>query len=128
MKQTTPKSIWIWHGIFPWRLTGQELALALLLRNQPLTAPQLCAKMREANGTVDLKALSKALSRLERHGVIAEENGVYTCRCRQLDSCAAYPPDQLLDLLGLTQNTVHGHAFFSAAPPMSSSSAGGRVS
>ena len=64
------KGIWLRCGLLPYYLRGQQLALALLLRDKPRT-----------------------------------EN-------------------QLLDLVGMTQGTVNGTAFYTAAPPASVSSRG----
>ena len=41
------KGIWLRCGLLPYRLRGQQLALALLLRDKPRTAAQLAAALTE---------------------------------------------------------------------------------
>ena len=50
-------------------------------------------------------------------------DGVYRCTSSKLDA-APYTENQLLDLVGMTQGTVNGTAFYTAAPPASVSSRG----
>ena len=51
--------------------------------------------------------------------------GAYSCSTKKLKNCpVAYSEDQLIDLIGMTQGTVNGKAFYSATPPMSVSSRG----
>ncbi len=122
-----PQSLWIWKGLVPHCLRGQELALALLLREKPLTAAQLCAALADKGMKADRKSLGKTLAALERLGVVSAEKGVYRCTDKKLaEYPAGYTEDQLLDLVGMTQNTIHGQSFFSGTgtPPMSVSSRG----
>ena len=41
------KGIWLRCGLLPYYLRGQQLALALLLRDKPRTAAQLAAALTE---------------------------------------------------------------------------------
>ena len=119
--------VWLWKGIVPHYLHGQELALALLLREKPLSAGQLCAALTDKGMKVDRKSLGKVLASLERLGVVKAENGAYLCTYPKLvDYPADYTESQLLDIVGMTQNTIHGQSFFSGTgtPPMSVSSRG----
>lgn len=121
------QSLWIWKGLVPHCLRGQELALALLLREKPLTAAQLCAALTDKGMKADRKSLSKTLAALERLEVVSVENSAYLCTNKKLvEYTANYTEDQLLDLVGMTQNTLHGQSFFSGTgtPPMSVSSRG----
>ena len=119
--------IWLWKGIVPHYLHGQELALALLLREKPLTAVQLCAALTDKGMKADRKSLGRTLASLERLGIVSLEKGAYFCTNKKLAECPAnYTEDQLLDIVGMTQNTIHGQSFFSGTgtPPMSVSSRG----
>ena len=49
------QSLWIWKGLVPHCLRGQELALALLLREKPLTAAQEREYLRRC-GEGDMEA------------------------------------------------------------------------
>lgn len=118
--------VWLWHGPLPWRLQGGQLALALLLREQPMTWPALCAACRERQPGLPPEALRRRLQRLQRRGVVREQGGLYTAQCGALSRYdSIYTADQLLDWVGLTQNTLAGRAFFTSAPPMSTSSSAG---
>lgn len=119
--------IWLWKGIVPHYLHGQELALALLLREKPLTATQLCAALTDKGMKADRKSLGRTLASLERLGIVSLEKGAYFCTNKKLAEYPAnYTEDQLLDIVGMTQNTIHGQSFFSGTgtPPMSVSSRG----
>ena len=50
-------------------------------------------------------------------------DNVYRCTCEKLDT-ARYSESQLLDLVGMTQSTVNGTAFYTTTPPPSVSSRG----
>ena len=103
-------NIWVRRGLLLHRLHGQELALALLLKQKPMSAPQICSSLLED---------------LEWWGVVSNDSGVYSCQCAVLDNCQErYNESQLIDLIGLTQNTVNGQSFYSSMPPMSVSSRG----
>ena len=91
-----PKGIWLRRGLLPYYLTGHRLALALLLRDKPSTAAQLAAALTEKG---------------------------YRCTCEKLDA-ARYSESQLLDLVGMTQSTVNGTAFYTTTPPPSVSTRG----
>lgn len=101
-----PKGIWLRRGLLPYYLTGHRLALALLLRDKPSTAAQLAAALTEKGYRTDPQTLEKSLARLTR-----------------LDT-ARYSESQLLDLVGMTQSTVNGTAFYTTTPPPSVSSRG----
>lgn len=119
--------VWLWKGIVPHYLHGQELALALLLREKPLTAAQLCAALTDKGMKADRKSLGRTLASLERLGIVSLEKGAYFCANKKLAEYPAnYTEDQLLDIVGMTQNTIHGQSFFSGTgtPPMSVSSRG----
>lgn len=123
MKKTS--GIWIRKGLFVHYLHGQELALALLLKQKPLSALQICAELSERGVHFERKQLGKCLARLERWHVISNDSGVYSCQCDALIHYKeAYSESQLIDLVGLTQNTVNGQSFYSSVPPMSVSSRG----
>ena len=40
-------SIWVRRGVLIHRLHGQGLALALLLKQKPMSAPQICSSLLE---------------------------------------------------------------------------------
>nr|WP_308631142.1 hypothetical protein [uncultured Gemmiger sp.] len=67
--------------------------------------------------------LEKSLARLAKRGILSVSDGVYRCTSPKLDA-APYTENQLLDLVGMTQSTVNGTAFYTAAPPASVSSRG----
>lgn len=119
MKHT--KGIWLRCGLLPYYLKGQQLALALLLRDKPRTVAQLAAALTEKGYSCDPQTLEKALARLAKRGIVSVTDGVYRCTSPKLD-VAPYTENQLLDLIGMTQNTVNGTAFYTATPPTSVSS------
>lgn len=55
------KGIWLRCGLLPYRLRGQQLALALLLRDKPRTAAQLAAALTEKGYPCDSQMLEKSL-------------------------------------------------------------------
>ena len=118
-----PKGIWLRRGLLPYYLTGHRLALALLLRDKPSTAAQLAAALTEKGYPSDPQTLEKSLARLAKRGIVSVSDGVYRCTVSKLDA-APYTENQLLDLVGMTQGTVNGTAFYTAAPPASVSSRG----
>ena len=115
------KGIWLRCGLLPYRLRGQQLAL--LLRDKPRTAAQLAAALTEKGYPCDSQMLEKSLARLAKRGILSVSDGVYRCTSPKLDA-APYTENQLLDLVGMTQSTVNGTAFYTAAPPASVSSRG----
>lgn len=117
------KGIWLRCGLLPYYLRGQQLALALLLRDKPRTAAQLAAVLTERGYPSDPQTLEKSLARLAKRGIVSVSDGVYRCTVSKLDA-ASYTENQLLDLIGMTQSTVNGTAFYTAAPPASVSSRG----
>lgn len=112
------KGIWLRCGLLPYYLRGQQLALALLLRDKPRTAAQLAAALTERGYPSDPQTLEKSLARLANRGIVSVSDGVYRCTVSKLDA-APYTENQLLDLVGMTQSTVNGTAFYTAAPPAS---------
>ena len=122
MKQN---GIWLKKGLTLHHLNASELALALLVREKPLSAQQLSAALTEKSVRLDRKQLGKILAKLERAGAIETVDGKYICQNEKLLSYPTeYSESQLLDLIGMTQNTVNGQAVFSGTPPMSISSRG----
>lgn len=117
------KGIWLRCGLLPYYLRGQQLALALLLRDKPRTAAQLAAALTERSYPSDPQTLEKSLARLAKRGIVSVSDGVYRCTVSKLDA-APHTENQLLDLVGMTQSTVNGTAFYTAAPPASVSSRG----
>ena len=104
---------------------AKELALALLVREKPLSAQQLSAALTEKGIRLDRKQLGKILAKLERAGAVKTVNGNYICQnTKLLNYSTKYSESQLLDIVGLTQHTVNGQAVFSGTPPMSISSRG----
>ena len=100
-------------------------ALALLVREKPLTAQQLSAALTEKGTRLDRKQLGKILAKLERAGAVETAAGKYICQNETiLHYPTTYSESQLLDIIGMTQNTVNGQAVFSGVPPMSISSRG----
>ena len=125
-----PKGIWLRRGLLPYYLTGHRLALALLLRDKPSTAAQLAAALTEKGYRTDPQTLEKSLARLFNLGFwqllkgnVEVSDSVYRCTCEKLDA-ACYSESQLLDLVGMTQSTVNGTAFYTTTPPPSVSSRG----
>lgn len=121
MKHT--KGIWLRCGLLPYYLRGRQLALALLLKDKPRTAAQLAAALTEKGYPCDPQTLEKALARLTKRGIVSFSDGVYRCTCEKLD-VSQYSEAQLLDLVGMTQSTVNGTAFYTTTPPPSVSSRG----
>lgn len=113
-----PKGIWLRRGLLPYYLTGHRLALALLVRDKPRTAAQLAAALTEKGYRTDPQTLEKSLARLTRLGIVSVSDSVYRCTCEKLDA-ARYSESQLLDLVGMTQSTVNGTAFYTTTPPPS---------
>lgn len=122
MKQN---GIWLKKGLILYHLNASELALALLVREKPLSAQQLSAALTEKGIRLDRKQLEKILAKLERAGAVKTVNGNYICQnTKLLNYSTKYSESQLLDIVGLTQHTVNGQAVFSGTPPMSISSRG----
>ena len=122
MKQN---GIWLKKGLILYHLNASELALALLVREKPLSAQQLSAALTENGIRLDRKQLGKILAKLERAGAVKTVNGNYICQnTKLLNYSTKYSESQLLDIVGLTQHTVNGQAVFSGTPPMSISSRG----
>lgn len=121
----TQNGIWLKKGLVPYHLNASELALALLMREKPLSAQQLSAALTEKGIRLDRKQLGKILAKLERAGAVKTVNGNYICQnTKLLNYSTKYSESQLLDIVGLTQHTVNGQAVFSGTPPMSISSRG----
>lgn len=121
----TQNGIWLKKGLVPYHLSASELALALLVREKPLSAQQLSAALTEKGIRLDRKQLGKILAKLERAGAVKTVNGNYICQnTKLLNYSTEYSESQLLDIVGLTQHTVNGQAVFSGTPPMSISSRG----
>ena len=121
----TQNGIWLKKGLAPYHLNALELALALLVREKPLSAQQLSAALTEKGIRLDRKQLGKILAKLERAGAVKTVNGNYICQnTKLLNYSTKYSESQLLDIVGLTQHTVNGQAVFSGTPPMSISSRG----
>lgn len=121
----TQNGIWLKKGLVPYHLNASELALALLVREKPLSAQQLSAALTEKGIRLDRKQLGKILAKLERAGAVKTINGNYICQnTKLLNYSTKYSESQLLDIVGLTQHTVNGQAVFSGTPPMSISSRG----
>lgn len=121
----TQNGIWLKKGLVPYRLNASELALALLVREKPLSTQQLSAALTEKGIRLDRKQLGKILAKLERAGAVKTVNGNYICQnTKLLNYSTKYSESQLLDIVGLTQYTVNGQAVFSGTPPMSISSRG----
>lgn len=119
----TQNGIWLKKGLVPYHLNASELALALLVREKPLSAQQLSAALTEKGIRLDRKQLGKILAKLERAGAVKTVNGNYICQnTKLLNYSTKYSESQLLDIVGLTQHTVNGQAVFSGTPPMSISS------
>lgn len=122
MKQN---GIWLKKGLILYHLNASELALALLVREKPLSVQQLSAALTEKGIRLDRKQLGKILAKLERAGAVKTVNGNYICQnAKLLNYSTKYSESQLLDIVGLTQHTVNGQAVFSGTPPMSISSRG----
>ena len=117
MKQN---GIWLKKGLILYHLNASELALALLVREKPLSVQQLSEALTEKGIRLDRKQLGKILAKLERVGAVKKVNGNYICQnAKLLNYSTKYSESQLLDIVGLTQHTVNGQAVFSGTPPMS---------
>ena len=123
-----PKSaggMWVRKGGMPYYVKGRKLALALLLKEKPMSRAQLLEAIKENGLNCDPKELDKMLASLSSLGVISAADGIYTGNSDILNNCKAqYTESQLLDLIGMTQGTVNGQAFYSSTPPMSVNSQG----
>ena len=83
------------------------------------------AALTEKGTRLDRKQLGKILAKLERAGAVETAAGKYICQNETiLHYPTTYSESQLLDIIGMTQNTVNGQAVFSGVPPMSISSRG----
>lgn len=70
-------NIWVRRGLLFHRLHGQELALALLLKQKPMSAPQICAFLLEKEIRFDRKKIGKFLAELERWGVVSNDISIF---------------------------------------------------
>ena len=70
------KGIWIRNKIVPYYLKGAKLALAMLLTEKTLSAPQIATAISEKGIKCDRKELGKMLASLERMGVITLLDGI----------------------------------------------------
>ena len=123
-KKPMPKGVLLFTPL-PWRLSGPGLALALLLRDHPMSGPELRKACEQQGLHLDARQSAALLARLIRRGVVRLEDGRYVCRHKALAGVACALSDrQLLELVGLTQFTVGGRMFYSPTPPMSVSSTG----
>lgn len=117
--------VWVRKGVLPYYLKGHKLALALLLQEKPMSRAQLIEAITNKSINYNQKELDKMLTCLINLGVITLTDGIYTADSDKLSgSKVRYTEAQLLDLVGMTQGTVNGQAFYSAAPPMSVNSRG----
>ena len=117
--------VWVRKGVMPYYLKGRKLALALLLKEKPMSRAQLLDAIACKGTNCNPKELEKMLASLSSLGVISVADGIYTGNSDILNNCKAqYTESQLLDLIGMTQRTVNGQAFYSATPPMSVNSQG----
>lgn len=62
-------NIWVRRGLLLHRLHGQELALALLLKQKPMSVPQICSFLLEKEIRFDRKKIGKLLADLEWWGL-----------------------------------------------------------
>ena len=76
------KGIWLRCGLLPYYLRGQQLALALLLRDKPRTAAQLAAALTEKGYPCDPQTLENRWPALQ---------SAASCRSPTA-STAAHPP------------------------------------
>ncbi len=117
--------VWVRKGALPYYLKGRKLALALLLQEKPMSRAQLLEVLADKSINCNQKELDKILASLINLGVITLTDGIYTGDADKLSDCKAhYTESQLLDLVGMTQETVNGQAFYSSVPPMSVNSRG----
>lgn len=119
-----PKSVLLFTPL-PWRLKGAGLALALLLRDHPMSGSDLRKACEEQGLRLDARQTAALLARLIRRGVVGLEDGRYVCRHKALKGLECpLTEEQLLELVGLTQYTVEGRMFYSQVPPGGVSSMG----
>lgn len=112
--------VWVRKGVIPYYLKGRRLALALLLKEKPMSRAQLLEAIMGKGINCNQKELDKMLAGLSSLGVISVADGIYTGNSVTLNNCKAqYTESQLLDLIGMTQGTVNGQAFYNSTPPMS---------
>lgn len=117
--------VWVRKGVVPYYLKGRKLALALLLQEKPMSRTQLLEAITNKSVNCNREELDKMLARLINLGVIILTDGVYTGDSDKLSGCKVhYTESQLLDLIGMTQGTVNGQAFYNSTPPMSVNSQG----
>lgn len=117
--------LWLWGRVLPWKLHGTALALAMLLRERPMTSQQLTSACAERGIPLPAGKLTKTLRMLQRRRVITQKSGVYTVQDGILDRYdGVFTENQLTDFLAATQNTVGGKMVYTAQPPMSVSSRG----
>ena len=117
--------VWISKGILPYYLNGRKLALALLLKEKPMSRAQLLKAIAEKGTKCNQKEIDKMLASLSVLGVVFVADGVYACNTDKLKGdTTQYTEGQLLDLIGMTQGAVNGKAFYSSTPPMSVNSRG----
>lgn len=83
MKQ---KGIWLRNGWGLHHLNAAELALALLVREKPLTAQQLSAALTEKGTRLDRKQLGKILAKLERAGAVERRQGNTSARMKRFST------------------------------------------
>ena len=106
-------------------LCSVTASTSIVVREKPLSAQQLSAALTEKGIRLDRKQLGRILAKLERAGAVKTVNGNYICQnTKLLNYSTKYSESQLLDIVGMTQNTVNGQAVFSGTPPMSISSRG----
>lgn len=119
-----PKSVLLFTPL-PWRLSGTGLALALLLRDHPMSGAELRKACEKQGLRLDVRQTATLLARLLRRGVVELEEGRYVCRHRAVTRLTCtLNSQQLLELVGLTQFTADGRMFYSQVPPASVSSMG----
>ena len=82
------KGIWLRCGLLPYRLRGQQLALALLLRDKPRTAAQLAAALTEKGYSCDSQMLEKSLARLTKRGILSISDGDFSSICETASTAA----------------------------------------
>ncbi len=117
--------VWVRKGVVLYYLKGRKLALALLLQEKPMSRTQLLEVITNKSVNCNREELDKMLACLINLGVITLADGIYTGDSDKLSGCKVhYTESQLLDLIGMTQGTVNGQAFYNSTPPMSVNSQG----
>ena len=101
----------------------RQLSVLLSIRTTLSPVCVFTAALTEKGYRTDPQTLEKSLARLTRLGIVSVSDNVYRCTCEKLDT-ARYSESQLLDLVGMTQSTVNGTAFYTTTPPPSVSSRG----